>query len=485
MNLRGSIILSALQQYGRQLIMFGASMVIARLLTPAEMGVFAVSMGIIGILSALKTMGIPQYFLTLPTLKTDDLRLYSGLNSALNIGFAILLVALSWWASGFYNNPQIGTSLKILAIAQALSPIGAVASLLLVRDMRFDKMLWVGLAATVVHVVVVVSLAILGFGPLSLAWAQVANSLTTSIGNALCVPAVVGLRPTLRGWRRPFGFSVWLTATSIFGSIGVQAGELIIGRVLGLASAALYSRALGITGQISSMFYFTITQPALPAFVRAEQEEAGGMVRVYLRFVAVITGLAWPAYAALAIWAEPVTVLLYGQQWKQSASLVPMICIGFIFIFAANPYHEVLLAQRRVRLYFVCEAGLMLMSLALLLVATPLGLRAVAWAHVVAGLIAVVVYVVALRRAIGLRLGDLAAVWWRSAVPAVVAAAVAALVRISPLATAWPLPIVLVLTGCLGGLAWFGAIWLVHHELRDHAMDLLRLSWARLRPTKP
>jgi len=58
-------------------------------------------------------------------------------------------------------------------------------------------------------------------------------------------------------------------------------------------------------------------------------------------------------------------------------------------------------------------------------------------------------------------------------------------VRISPLATAWPLPVVLVLTGCLGGLAWFGAIWLVHHEFRDHALELLRWGWARLRPVRP
>jgi O-antigen/teichoic acid export membrane protein len=485
MNLRRSIILSALGQYGRQVIMFGASVVVARLLTPAEMGVFAVSMGVIGLLEALRTMGIPSYFVSLPRISIEDLRLYAGLSWLLGLGFAGLLVALSWWASAFYANPQVGTSLRILAMAYGLSPIGTVPGLLLLREMRFGAMLWIGLAAGAVQAVTVISLAVSGAGPLSLAWAQVASNLTSSAGSVLCVPAMIGLRPSLRGWRRPLGFGGWLTATSISGSIGMQAAELITGRVLGLASTALYSRALGIAGLVRTLFYNTATQPALPAFVQAEREETGGMGRVYLRFVAVITGLSWPAYAALAIWAEPITVLLYGEQWRPSAALLPMICLGSILIFAATPYHEVLIARHRVRLFFLCETGLMLEWLILLLVTARLGLRAVAWAYVVSSLIALIVYVIALRRAIGLRLSDIAAVWWRSGVPAVAVAVVASLVRISPIATAWPLPFVLVLTFCLGGLAWFAAIWLVRHEFRDHALELLRWGWTRLQPGRP
>ena len=485
MNIRRSIILSALQQYGRQFITFGASMVVARLLTPAEMGVFAVSMGLIAMLAALRTMGISRYFITLPTLSTAELRLYAGLNWVLGVGFAGLLVAVSWWASGFYHNPEVGTSLRILAIAQALSPVGAVPGLLLIREMRFDKTLWIGLAASAVQAVTVLSLAALGWGPLSLAWAQVAGNVSTSLGNALAVPDKAELWPSLKGWRRPLGFGGWLTATTISSSLGVQAADLITGRVLGLASTALLSRASSLGTQIGVMFYATVTQPALPAFVRAEQEETDGMKRVYLRFVAVITGLIWPAYAGLAIWAEPVIVLLFGAQWRASAALLPMICLASIISYAAMPYHEVLVARHRVRLFFLCETGLLASWLALLLVTTRFGLLAVAWACVANSLIAITVYVTALRLAIGLRLSEIAAVWWRSAVPAAVAAAVAGLVRISPLATAWPLPLVLLLTAGLGGAAWLAAIWLVRHEFRDHALELLRWGWARMRPARP
>jgi O-antigen/teichoic acid export membrane protein len=177
--------------------------------------------------------------------------------------------------------------------------------------------------------------------------------------------------------------------------------------------------------------------------------------------------------------------MLYGEQWRPAAAVLPTVCIASILVLAATPYHQALMASQRVRLFFLCETGLLLNWLALLLVATPLGLQAVAWAYVAGTLVGAVVYVIALRLAIGLRLRDLAAVWWRSGVPALAVGVVAALMRLSPLATAWPLPFVLLLTGVLGGSVWLGAIWLVRHEFRDHAIDLLRWGWARLRTIRP
>ncbi len=484
MSIRGAIILSAIGQYGRSAIMFGATIIVVRLLMPAEMGVFAVAMGAIGLLDAVRTMGIPVYFTAQPILSAEDLRLYAGLSWVLGIGFAAVLVALSWWAGGFYGNPQVGATLRILAVAYSLNPIGVVPALVLTREMRFGALVGVGLAASAVQAVVVVSLAASGVGPLSLAWAQVATNLTSSLGFALCIPGMAWTRPTLRGWRRPFGFGGWLTATAIAGSVNGQAAELITGRTLGLASTALYSRALSLTNLVQTLFYGAVAAPALPALTRAERDEKGGMVPVYLRFVAAITGLCWPAYAALAIWGEPITVLLYGEPWRQAAALLPAVCLGNALVFGVLPYHFALVTAQRARLYFLCELGIMLIWLTLLLLASRVNLQTVAWAYAASRAVAAVVYVAALRRAIALRLSDIAAVWWRSLVPAFAAAAVAALMRLSPVATAWPLPVVLVLTGFLGGIAWFGAIWLVRHEFRDHAIELLRWGRARLQSAR-
>ena len=62
------------------------------------------------------------------------------------------------------------------------------------------------------------------------------------------------------------------------------------------------------------------------------------------------------------------------------------------------PYHQVLMARHRVRLLFVCETGLLVNWLTLLLITAPMGLQAVAWAYVLGSAMAVGVYVLALPR---------------------------------------------------------------------------------------
>jgi len=481
MGLRVSIILSALQQYGRQAIFFLASVVIARLLTPQEMGVFAVSMGVIGLLDMLRTMGVPAYFVTLHDLSKQDIRTYNGIVWSLGGVFTTLLFAISWPVATFYGNPLVGECLRILAVGHLITPFGSAGLLLLNRNMRFGALLWIGLAASATQASVAIGLASIGVGPLSLAWAQMASNSVMALGGVLCESSVAGLLPSFKGWSKPFHFGGWLTATTISGSVGMQAAELITGRILGLASSALYSRAMGMTNMIRSLSYAAVVQPALPAFAQAERTEQGGMARIYLQLVAVITGLGWPAYAALAVWSEPLTLALYGEQWRESAALVPAICLYGAMTFAVTPYHEAMIAQGRVRLFLRCETGVALGWPACLMVASAHGLQAVALATALGGSGSAVVYAIVLRRVLRYRLRDLATVWFKSGVLTVAVGTTALLVRYSPVTVSWSLPVALAFNIFIGGLAWAAAIWLVGHEFREHIAEIIQWGWSRLR----
>jgi O-antigen/teichoic acid export membrane protein len=206
-----------------------------------------------------------------------------------------------------------------------------------------------------------------------------------------------------------------------------------------------------------------------------------GMVRAYLRLLAVITGLGWPVYAVLAVWAEPVTVLLYGEQWRASAPVLPIVCLAISLTMAVAPCQQALTASKRVRLICVCETGLLVVWLALLLVLARFGVRMIAVAQTAAALLSIVIYTPALYSAIGLKLKDVVPVWYRSAVPAAAVGLVAILVRFTPPATALPLPLALALTGCLGLIVWIAAIWLVRHEFRIQSQELLEWGSRKFR----
>ncbi|MCU0839477.1 MAG: oligosaccharide flippase family protein [Rhodospirillales bacterium] len=481
MSLRKSIIFSVAQRYGSQVITFATGIAIARLLSPAEVGVFTIGLSAITLISALRTLTSGPYFITAKELTAEDLRAAAGINWLFGLLIAVIVFLLSGPVADFYDSPQVATVLTVLAIASLVSPIGGVANILLLRNMRFGSLMWIGLASGLVQAAVAVMLAALDFGPVSLAWGQLAGNVASAVGYVLCVPEARWLRPSFRRLGAPLRVGGWLTGVSIAAAGGTQAAQLMIGKTVGLADLALYARAVSISDNVRGLFYASAVRPALPAFARAERDGEGRMVPIYLRLVAVITGVGWPAYAVLAIWAEPLIVFLYGEPWRVAASILPALCLGSALPLAVTPHNEVLTALRRVRVLFFCEVGLLIAWIGLLFVFSRFGLEGIGVAYVVGHVIWVSVYLTVVKSALRFRFRALAMVWWRSAVVAAAVAAAVAAVRWGPFGDVWPTPLALVVSGCVGALAWLLAIWLTNHEFVRHIQELAQGGWSRLR----
>lgn len=485
MGLRQSIILSVLQRYGTQIITFATGVAIARLLTPGQVGVFAIALSVVAFLDVLRTMGVGSYFITERALTTEQLRTAAGINWLFGVLISAVVLALSEPAARFYEDQQVGTVLRILALSNLVAPFGGVAQILLVREMRFRALLQVGLAASSIQGALAVALAVLDYGPVSLAWGVVASNAVSAVGFNFSVREARWLRPSLRGWLEPFRMGSWLTATGLASTAGMQAAQLLIGKTLSLGDLALYSRALNLCNNVSALFYAAAIQPALPAFARAEREQPGGLVRIYLRLVAVITGLGWPAYAVLAIWAEPLVVFLYGEQWRPAAAILPALCLGSALPLALTPNGQPLIAHRRVRLLFVCEAGLLINWLVLLLAFSRHGLQAIAIAFIVSHVVWLCAYLIALKAVLRFPMRGILQVWYKSAVVTISVATAVAIIRFSPIGDALPVPAALALSGFLGGLAWLSTVWLIRHEYRRHVVDLVHWTLKKPRGITP
>ena len=103
----------------------------------------------------------------------------------------------------------------------------------------------------------------------------------------------------------------------------------------------------------------------LPGLAAAERQD-GNIAPLYLRIVEVITGLAWPAYAALALWATPLVTMLYGPNWSAAGAMIPPIALAHALSLSVAPHHDVLIVKRRPGLLFASEFTVFAVTLAAL-----------------------------------------------------------------------------------------------------------------------
>ncbi|WP_407150708.1 oligosaccharide flippase family protein [Bradyrhizobium sp. ORS 86] len=472
MRLRQAILSSAVQQNATLLLFFATGVVIAHLLTPRQAGSYSIAIAAAGTVADLKDTALGSYVVSSPKLDNSLLSAAFGLSLTIAACLTIGLFGLSFALTAFYGDEALGHSLRILAFAQLCPAVAFPATMRLMRAMRFGALLIVGLVAASGQSAVSITLAALGYGADALAWGYFASAVMTAVMTIAYKLDALRLAPTLAGSRRLLAFGGWTSATLLVGSATLSGPELMIGRAVGLANAALFSRAQNLVSFVRNGLVLGMTKPLLPNL--GERESRGvDLAPIYGSFVETMTGLAWPVYALLAIWAEPLVRTIYGEAWRATGAMMIPIAIAHAVTLTAGPYYDILIVRRRQRLLFACEAAVCVFTIMMLGIGLTLGIEAAIWTLPISGLFFAACYLAVLRSVVGYDPGRLFKAWAKSLAATLVVVPVPLVLR--HVLTQGPTEILFgfAASGAISVATWVVALTLVRHELSVHVRGLI------------
>ena len=480
-KVRRSLWVTLSQNYLLMPVQLISSVIVARLLSPAEIGVFSVAIVLTSFAHTLRDFGAADYVVQEKDLTPARLRSAFGLTLVTAWLLALVLLLASGPAAAFYAEPVVADVMRVLSLNFALIPFGAVTLATLRREMDFYRLAVVKVSGSLTSHVATVGLALWGLGTMSMAWGAVAGVVMTIALAARYRPKSLPWLPGFSEWRRVFGFGTFSSAGTLVGDLGRGAPELILGRALDMTAVGLYGRATGLIEIFNRAVMGAVWMVALPYF--SQDARAGGDLRAsFVRAACFITGLSWPFFAVLAVTAYPVIHLLYGPQWDASAPLVKYLCVAAALTSPFWLTGSVLIADGRVRENFRAMTLAVVVKIAMLLAGASLGLEAFAAAAALAALSSAVIYFFTLRRALGLRLKDLTGATARSALVTVTTAA-------GPLALAWLQPFgadrlwpFLFTALALAAVGWLAGVFAFNHPIRAEMLRAADGLRARFRP---
>ncbi|MBR0651036.1 lipopolysaccharide biosynthesis protein [Roseomonas terrae] len=460
-SLRRSLAFSFGQTYGSYLLGLVGIVVLSRLLTPAEFGVFSVGASIVMLVNAVRDFGIGTFLVQEPELTPAHLRSAVTIAFGISVSCALGLSAAAVPIAGFYGEARVADIVLVLAAGMVVSVVGIPGLSLLRRDLQFDALAAINLSASVVQLGVVVALALLGHGAMSLAWATLAESLFRTTAAILCRPVPGAFRPSLTAWRSVLAFGGYSTATAIINVFHDTLPKLIIGRLLGVVPVGLYGRATMVCALPDRMFVSALQPVMLPAM--AEQARAGRDLRgPYLLALTHMSALLWPGLLCLILLADPIVRLMLGPQWGEVPPLVRIMALGSLSLFPAFMTFPTMVALGRIRDTLWMSAISVPPSILVILALSHVSLEAVAAAQIVNAPLQVVVAIVFIRRRLPIAWSDILRAIRPSAIVAVCAAAMPALMialggfRLDLSTPAFVLAILGAAAGWLAGLALSG-----------------------------
>jgi O-antigen/teichoic acid export membrane protein len=325
-SVRTAVLYSVGQRYLAFALQLATSVILARLLTPEQTGVYSLAAAAVAIGHMLREFGTGEYVISEKNLTQEKLRAAYAVTllTALMIAGVLLLVAQPLARS--YKEPGIATILYLLSVNFVLLPLGSMAFAKLSKELAFDKIFWIQTAAALAAAAVTVGAAWAGLTYLSPALGSIAGIVVTVMWLGLIRPHDVFMRPGIGGLRSVLRFGGVMTLTRLVDQIASRSVDFIISAMLGFHASGLFSKAFSLQAAFNDFFSSAIVRVATPALARAQGSEAA-MRKTYIDTTVLLALVQFLFFGLLVVFGWEVIFILFGATWLEA---LPVLQLGAV-----------------------------------------------------------------------------------------------------------------------------------------------------------
>ncbi len=327
-SVRGGVV-TLVSQGAQFVIQSVATIVLARLLTPADFGLVAMVWAITWLGQSFADFGLSEATIQHPELRHEQVSTLFWINVGIGVGLMLITASLAPVLTWFYREPRLKGITLALSLIFLFGGLRVQHDALLKRQMRFVALAIRDVASVGLAVPVAIILALKGYAY----WALVAHALIGPFGRMafswMMIRWIPGrhFRASEVGSLVKFGGNV--AASYVIYNVNRSADSVLIGWYWGANPLGLYSRAFNLLMLPVRQLNAPVSSVAIPAYSRI-QAEPERLARYYLRTVNLVVWICAPVFAYLFVTADPVIVLLLGRKWVAAAPVFQILVVSAI-----------------------------------------------------------------------------------------------------------------------------------------------------------
>lgn len=373
---------SAIDTVGRQGIQFLTSVLLARLLSPAEFGLMGMTSIFLAVASTFVDSGFSAALIQRKVISEND----TTAVFYFNVGTAALVSVLLWFCApliaDFYHEPVLTGLTRLLTLNLVISSLGAIQNSLLNKQINFKTPWKIGMAANVVSGGAAIWLAFRGFGVWSLAIQGLVSSAVTTILFWILVPWRPSWSFSWRALAPLFRFGSRLLASTLLNSIFERVQLLLIGKFFSPQQLGYYTRAYGAQQFPTASITSILSKVTFPVFSKIADDPARLQSAVRLSILSVMA-VVLPALTGLAVLAEPFVRVVFGEKWLPCVAYLQILAFAGVLWPLHSINLSVLTASGRSDLFLRAEIIKKIVFLAALAISVTISVLAMVWANLI------------------------------------------------------------------------------------------------------
>ncbi|HZG40548.1 MAG TPA: lipopolysaccharide biosynthesis protein [Nodosilinea sp.] len=314
------------------------TMVLARLLVPADFGLLAMVQPLLGMVDSLSNLGLETATVQRQDLNQEQASAIFWLSLKINAVIVGGMMLFGPLLSRFYSQPELTNIVLCLVIGATSLCLSFQHMSLLKRQMRFELLTTIEVVALGLSTGVAIATAWLGLGY----WALVLQLATLQVIKSTAYWIFCDWRPQRPGkffqvkadLRSTLSYGMYLTGFRFISRVGTKMDRVLLGYIGGPSALGFYSMAYQWAYFPFWQIYYPLFDVAVSSFSRSLSEPE--RYRLYCRRgLMLIFAVCMPALAFLFVTAYDFTLFMLGEQWLD---IVPMFRVLTVAVFVGAMY---------------------------------------------------------------------------------------------------------------------------------------------------
>lgn len=320
---------SMAESYSGQIVQFVISIILARLLTPAEFGLIGMLAIFMGLSGVFIDGGFSSALIQCKDRSNQDLSTVFFINTGMALAVYAILYFTAPWISEFYNQPQLTSIVRIYCLSLIISSLGSTSSVQLTIRLDFKTTTKISLFCGIVSGIIGIAMAYMGYG----VWALVAQSLISAVLRIILLFALVRWLPlygfSKDSFKRLFSFSSKLFLAQIFSSVYENSFSAVIGKQFNSAELGYYNRAVGFNSLASTNITSVLGRVSYPLLSQIQDDDER-LKSIYQRYIQMSAFLTFPILMLLCGVAKPLILFLLTDKWAPCIILLQIMSFSFL-----------------------------------------------------------------------------------------------------------------------------------------------------------
>ncbi len=367
---------SMLEKFSSQGISFLVSIVIARLLSPADYGLIGLTAVFIGIPQVFISSGFGTALVKKIDRTETDFSTMFYYNTGVSLLCYFCLFIIAPYIASYFGQEELTSIIRILGLNFVFNSLQLVQIVKCRIDLDFKIQAKVSFACVIGSGAIGLFCAFTGFG----VWALVIQSIASNFISLLCYAYIVRWYPkdcfSLESFKELFGYGSKILLTTILNTIFGNIYNLVIGKYFSISQLGYYTRAQSLGALPSSNIIGVLQNVSFPVLSKCQENEAQ-MVSYHRKMIRTTSYILFPIFGFIMVYAKPLITVLLTEKWLPAVPLLQILCVGFMFgslqVLNSNPLY----VKGKTDFVLYAEIISKLLTVVMLAICIPQGVKAI------------------------------------------------------------------------------------------------------------